>query len=63
MIQPVQVEEQMGGWYLRGDIGVGAQNFKEFDHHQTNSAFVWPASWRIDQRDMGDATFVGGGIG
>src|SRR5256885_1842478 len=63
MIQPVQVEEQMGGWYLRGDIGVGAQRFKEFEHTQTNSAFVWPASWRIDQREMGDAAFIGGGIG
>ena len=62
-IAPVQVEELTGGWYLRGDIGVGAQNFKEFDSHQTNSAFVWPASWRIDQRDIGDAAFVGGGIG
>jgi len=63
MIQPVQVEEQMGGWYLRGDIGVGAQKFKEFDFTQTNQAFVWPASWRIDQREMGDAAFFGGGVG
>jgi opacity protein-like surface antigen len=63
MIAPVQVQEQMGGWYLRGDIGVGQQKFTEFDHTQTNAAFVWPASWRIDQRDMGDTTFVGGGIG
>ena len=62
MLAP-QVQEQMGGWYLRGDIGVGAQKFTEFDHTQTNQAFVWPASWRIDQREMGDAAFVGGGIG
>jgi opacity protein-like surface antigen len=61
-IAPVQVEE-MGGWYLRGDIGVGSQNFTDFGHTQTNSAFVWPASWSIDQRSMGDATFVGGGVG
>ena len=56
-IAPVQVEEMTGGWYLRGDIGVGAQNFKEFDFTQTNNAFVWPASWRIDQKEMGDAWF------
>ena len=56
-------QEFTGGWYLRGDIGVGAQSFKEFDFVQTNSAFVWPASWRIDQREMGDASFVGGGFG
>src|SRR5947209_2841174 len=61
--QPVQVEPMTNGWYLRGDIGVGAQQSKTFDHHQTNSAFVWPASWRIDQNSFGDATFIGGGIG
>ena len=59
---PVQVEE-FGGWYLRGDIGVGMQTFKSFDHVQTNQAFVWPASWRIDQQDMGDSFFVGAGLG
>ena len=62
-IAPVQVEEMTGGWYLRGDIGVGAQNFKDFDHHQTNPTFVWPASWRIEQRDMNDSAFIGAGIG
>jgi opacity protein-like surface antigen len=62
-VAPVQVEEMTGGWYLRGDIGAGSQNFKQFDFHQTNSGFVWPASWRIDQKDMGDTFFVGGGIG
>ena len=40
---PVQVEEMTGGWYLRGDIGASSQQFKTFDHHQTNAAFVWPA--------------------
>jgi opacity protein-like surface antigen len=63
-IQPMPVAvAESSGWYLRGDIGVGAQNFKEFNHTQTNQAFVWPASWRIEQRDMGDTAFVGGGIG
>jgi opacity protein-like surface antigen len=60
---PVQVDDFTGGWYLRGDIGVGVQKFTEFDHVQTNPGFVWPASWRIDQKDMGDAFFVGAGIG
>ena len=59
---PVQVEE-FGGWYLRGDIGVGMQTFKAFDHTQTNAAFVWPASWRIDQKEISDTFFVGGGLG
>jgi opacity protein-like surface antigen len=57
------VEEFTGGWYLRGDIGVSMQQFNNFDHHQTNNAFVWPASWRIDQKDFGDAGFMGVGIG
>ena len=35
-IAPVVVEEFTGGWYLRGDIGVGAQKFKEFDHNLDN---------------------------
>ena len=60
---PVNVE--IGGWYLRGDVGVGMQKFKEFQFNQTNAASgaVWPASWRIDQRDIKDTFFVGGGIG
>jgi opacity protein-like surface antigen len=60
---PVMVET--GGWYLRGDVGVGAQRFENFDFTQTDFAggFVWPASWRIDQKDMKSAAFVGFGIG
>jgi opacity protein-like surface antigen len=57
------VEEFASGWYLRGDVGVGQQSFKDFDHHQTNAAFVWPASWRIDQKDIKDTAFVGFGLG
>ena len=52
-----------GGWYLRGDVGVGSRHFNDFAHHQTNSAFVWPASWRIDQKDIADTAFVGFGVG
>lgn len=52
-----------GGWYLRGDVGVGQQSFSTFDHTQTNSIFVWPASWRIDQSGIGDTAFVGFGAG
>jgi opacity protein-like surface antigen len=61
---PVQVEE-FGGWYLRGDIGVGMQQFRSFDFTQTNAASgaVWPADWRIDQKDIKNTFFIGGGIG
>jgi opacity protein-like surface antigen len=63
-IAPVQVVDT-SGWYLRGDIGVGAQNFKSFDFTQTNVATggAWPASWRIDQRDIKDTMFFGIGVG
>ena len=39
------------------------QNFKTFDHGQTNPAFVWPASWTINQQEIKDATILGFGIG
>jgi len=63
--QMVQMPVETGGWYLRGDVGVGAQDFKNFQFHQTNAGTgaVWPASWRIDQKDIKDASFVGFGIG
>jgi opacity protein-like surface antigen len=52
-----------GRWYLRGDVGVGVQSFTAFDHGQTNSAFPWPASWTIVQRDIQDTAIFGMGIG
>jgi len=61
MIQPVPVVTS--GWYLRGDVGVGQKSFSDFQHHQTNPAFIWPASWRIDQKDMADTAFIGFGVG
>jgi len=51
------------GWYLRGDAGVGVLNFTDFDHSQTNAAFVWPPSWQIVQKDIQDTTIFGFGIG
>jgi opacity protein-like surface antigen len=61
--QPQIVAQPMGGWYLRGDVGVGIQTFSDFNHSQTNSAFVWPASWQIVQKDIQDTTTFGGGVG
>lgn len=51
------------GWYLRGDVGVGMQTFGDFPHSQTNSAYIWPASWAIAQKDVQDTAIFGGGIG
>jgi opacity protein-like surface antigen len=60
-IQPAPVSDS--GWYLRGDVGVSAQRFEQFDHFQTNSAFVWPASWTIVQKQADDSSFVDFGVG
>jgi opacity protein-like surface antigen len=60
---PVVVPQPLGGWYLRGDVGVGVQTFTSFDHSQTNSAFVWPASWTIVQQSLQDTSIFGGGVG
>jgi opacity protein-like surface antigen len=61
--QPVAPIAETSGWYLRGDVGVGIQSFSKFDHSQTNSAFVWPASWAIVQTDIQDTSIFGGGVG
>jgi opacity protein-like surface antigen len=53
----------MSGWYLRGDIGVGAQTYSKFNFTQTNSAFVWPSTWQIVQTSIQDPTIFGGGVG
>ncbi len=37
---PVVVET--GGWYLRGDVGIGIQSYKSFDFTQTNVAAYGP---------------------
>jgi opacity protein-like surface antigen len=62
---PVVADDFASGWYLRGDVGVGMQRFSDFDFTQTNPSpgVVWPASWRIDQRDIKDTAFVGFGFG
>jgi opacity protein-like surface antigen len=63
--QPIPVAQPVGdsGWYLRGDVGVGAQSFSNFDHFQTNPVFVWPASWTIVQHGSDGAAFVDFGVG
>jgi len=61
--QPAPMVEPLGGWYLRGDVGVGIQSFSSFEHSQTNAAFVWPPSWTIVQQDIQDTAFFGLGVG
>ena len=60
---PVVAPAPVGGWYLRGDVGVGVLDFNQFDHTQTNAAFLWPADWQIVQKDIQDTAIFGVGIG
>jgi opacity protein-like surface antigen len=56
---PAPVVEQ-SAWYLRGDIGVGVQNFSSFDLGPPADV---PASWVINQKDIQDTSLIGFGIG
>ena len=56
---PVAVVEQ-GGWYLRGDVGVGMQSFSQFD---LEPAAGVPATWAVNQQDIQDTTILGFGVG
>jgi opacity protein-like surface antigen len=64
-VYPAPVVCCSGGWYLRGDIGVGLQRFQDFQFVQTNvaSGAVWPATWNIDVKDIKNTFFIGGGVG
>jgi opacity protein-like surface antigen len=53
---------ETNGWYLRGDVGVGNQHFKSFDFTQTAGG-PWPATWRIDVKDIKDTYFFAAGLG
>jgi opacity protein-like surface antigen len=58
---PPQVyEAPSGGWYLRGDVGVGVQNLSAFN---LGPASAVPASWMIDQKSFQDTTNLGFGVG
>jgi opacity protein-like surface antigen len=60
---PAPVVVVNGGWYLRGDIGLGIQQFSDFQHNQLNQNFVWPQSWQIREHNIGDTDYIGFGIG
>ncbi len=58
-IAPEPVE--FGGWYLRGDVGVGSS--LRPDIRSTFDAAVTVPNSRFDERGLGDSAFVGGGVG
>jgi len=56
---PAPVAEQ-NGWYLRGDVGVGIQNFSSFDLEPSSGV---PSTWAVNQTDIQDTSIFGAGIG
>ena len=58
--EPVPVEPvDFGGWYIRGDVGVGITSKPEIRSSFSDDV----PSPRFDERRLGDAVFVGGGVG
>ena len=57
MAPPVEVG---GGWYLRGDVGVGASNFDSVELRPSN---IIPTGYVQDGYAMADQAFAGGGVG
>ena len=58
-LPPAPVAQQ-SAWYLRGDVGVGMQNFSQFD---LEPASTLPSSWSVNQTDIQDATLFDLGVG
>jgi opacity protein-like surface antigen len=59
--QPVVVEQPAGGWYLRGDIGVGITN--KFAITYLPSPPDVGNGFSFDQHSMSDTVFINAGIG
>ena len=65
MPAPMPVAEEIGGgWYLRGDVGVGALEFEKFEGVNTTAGFPAPTGgYTLEHKSIGDQVFVGAGIG
>ena len=58
--QPPAAVPEQSGLYLRGDVGIGVQNFSSFDLEPTANV---PADWTVNQTDIQDTSILGVGIG
>jgi opacity protein-like surface antigen len=58
--QPVVVEQPAGGWYLRGDIGIGIMNHSNVAFEQNPLNF---SDFTISHTSLGDSTFLMAGVG
>ncbi|MCE4223773.1 porin family protein [Methylobacterium sp. C25] len=52
-----------GGWYLRGDVGVGAAEFEKVTTNLGVTGAALPAGYAITDRTAGDQFFAGAGVG
>jgi opacity protein-like surface antigen len=58
------VVEVGGGWYLRGDVGVGHTEMGEFSGKDTNPRFRGPpGGYKVEKQSIDDQIFVAAGIG
>lgn len=56
--------EFSGGWYLRGDVGVGSLDIGKFKGVDTTPGFVGPpGGYFLNSKSISDQVFVGAGIG
>jgi opacity protein-like surface antigen len=57
---PPMIETFADGWYLRGDVGIGMMSANRLEYIRNPLNFN---DFAIEKSSMGDAFFVGGGIG
>ena len=62
VVQPVVDVGSSGGWYLRGDVGIGINSVPKFSSTGAAGIDANPgASWLA--RDISDTPFIGAGVG
>ena len=59
---PEPFEFDGGGWYLRGDVGVGITQFRRTDALDRSSP-AQPYNYRVIEDSIGDQVSIGAGIG
>jgi opacity protein-like surface antigen len=66
MPEPVlpPIESSGGGWYLRGDVGVGLENMRGFNFDVTNACCAGALNgFSLIQKSMNDKAIIGTGLG
>jgi opacity protein-like surface antigen len=63
MMEPPPPPVDFGGWYLRGDVGVGINQLTGLRSTFDNPLPVVAAALFFDQQSIGDSAIIGGGVG